>query len=139
VLSLPLTLDEIAAGFEPRAYREGIAVEAAPASDEPLVDAPGESGDLPSDATFISFMGVFRGRGSLLFETHIGEPTIDQRIGLLLMERWRGKAGEYTLQPGTLGHPRMTEGVHTAVKLLADWVLSLNPEGRVLLSKLRGE
>ena len=128
VLSSPLTLDEIAARFEPRAYREGL----------PTDPSEGEqAADLPSEATFISFMAAFRGRGSLLIETHIGEPTIDQRIGLLIMERWRGNTGEYTIQPATLGHPRMTEGVHTAVRLLADWVLALHPEGRALFSKLR--
>jgi tRNA (guanine-N7-)-methyltransferase len=137
VLTLPLTLDEIAAQFEPRAYREGVAIETN--GETPLFTDGEAAGNPPSDATVIHFMAVFRGRGSLLFETHIGEPTIDQRIGLLLMERWRGKAGEYTIQPATLGHPRMTEGMHTAVKLLAEWVLALSPEGRVLGSKLRGE
>jgi tRNA (guanine-N7-)-methyltransferase len=138
VLSSPLTLDEIAERFEPRAYREGVQVEVF-AGEEASVDEPRLTANFSSDTTFISFMAVFRGRGALLFETHIGEPTIDQRIGLLLMERWHGKAGEYTLQPGTLGHPRMTEGVHAAVKLLAEWVLAQSPDARVLFSKLRGE
>lgn len=126
ILSSPLTLDEMAARFAPRAYRDGVPTEDAP---EPT-SSEGES-------TFISFMAVFRGRGSLLIETHIGEPTIDQRIGLLLMERWRGETGEYTIQPGTLGHPRMTEGMHAAVRLLAEWALSLHPDARLLSSKMQ--
>lgn len=129
VLTSPLSLDDIAGRFTPTTYRDGLPT-GTPA------ETPSETG--ADEATVISFMAVYRGRSALLFETHIGEPTIDQRISLLVMERWGGQAGEYTVQPGTLGHPRMTEGVHMAVRLLAHWLIGLHPENRALYSKLQG-
>ncbi|MFN8530991.1 MAG: tRNA (guanosine(46)-N7)-methyltransferase TrmB [Anaerolineae bacterium] len=86
----------------------------------------------------INFMGCYRGRDSLLIETAVSEPTIDQRVALLVLERWReGKTDEYTIQLSTLGHPRPTEGIHRAVRLLADRLLALHPDSVVLNQKLR--
>jgi hypothetical protein len=71
----------------------------------------------------------------VLFEVYVKEPTIDQRVALMLVER--EEAHEYTLQLGMLGHPRPTPGIHLAVKLLGDWLTSLHPDAHVLKAKLQ--
>jgi hypothetical protein len=57
----------------------------------------------------------------------------------MLLERQaeQGEAPDFTLQLGTIGHPRPTEGVHLAVKLLGDWLLSLHPDARPIKHKLQ--
>lgn len=74
---------------------------------------------------------------SLLFETLIVEPTIEQHIALLLTPR--ETQGEYTLRYSTLGVPRITEGVHRATQLLGEWVASLHPESKILSLRVREE
>jgi tRNA (guanine-N7-)-methyltransferase len=112
VFSSPLTLDQIAERFEGSQHQH--------------------------EQTRIHFMHVYRGRGALLFETHVAEATIDQRIALVVLERHGADTGnmEYTLQVSTLGHPRATAGVHRAVDLLGDWLLHLHPQARALIHKV---
>lgn len=89
--------------------------------------------------THINILEAYRGaEGTLLFEVHVGEPTIDQRLAIMLLPRWReGAPGEYTLQLNTLGHPRPTDGVHQAVTILAERLLKLHPDAQILKQKLR--
>jgi tRNA (guanine-N7-)-methyltransferase len=87
------------------------------------------------DDMHISLLYAYRGENRLLFETYISEPTIDQRVAILLIHR---DDGEYTLKLGTLGLPRPTEGVHRALGLLGDWVVSLHAETRISKRTLRG-
>jgi len=109
VFTSPLTLDQVHSSFERREYAE--------------------------DDTRIAITHSYRGKHSVLFEVYVKEPTIDQHLAVLLVER--ETPGEYTLQLGTLGHPRPTPGIHLAVKLLGDWLTSLHPEARILKSKLQ--
>jgi tRNA (guanine-N7-)-methyltransferase len=76
---------------------------------------------------------VYIGNRSLLFDVYVKEPTIDQRVALVLVEREAPQ--EFTLQLSVIGHPRPTAGIHTATNLLADWLLSLHPEAKVLKRK----
>ena len=109
VFTSPLTFDDMLARFERREYAE--------------------------DGTHIAFLYGYRGEHSLLFEVYVKEPTIDQRVAVMLVER--EDAHEYTLQLGMLGHPRSTPGIHLAVRLLGEWLAGLHPEARVLKSKLQ--
>lgn len=83
----------------------------------------------------INVQYVYQGKRALLFETHVKEPTIDQRVALNLLTR--DTPGELTLQLSMLGHPRPTAGVHAAANLIADWLLSLHPDTRIIKRKTR--
>jgi tRNA (guanine-N7-)-methyltransferase len=90
------------------------------------------------DGAHVHVMGIYRGRSSLLFETHIHETTIDQRVALLLAERGTTDIGpRYTIQLSALGHPRVTTGVHVAVAALGDAVLKLDARGRAISVRSR--
>ncbi len=86
--------------------------------------------------TSIHFLYAYRGVKTVLFEAYIREPTIDQRLALVLVER-EEHPGEYTLKLSSLGNPRPTDGVHQAVWLLANWVVGLHPDAAILQSKVR--
>ncbi|MCC6614859.1 MAG: tRNA (guanosine(46)-N7)-methyltransferase TrmB [Anaerolineae bacterium] len=88
----------------------------------------------PVEGTYVHFMRVWHSEHHLLFETHVKEPTIEQRFALTLSAR---ADSQFTLQLSTLGHPRPTEGIHMAVKLLGDWLLALDPDARVVIRKLQ--
>jgi len=88
----------------------------------------------PVDGTYVHFLRVWRSDRHLLFETHVKEPTIEQRFALTLSARGDD---QFTLQLSTLGHPRPTEGIHMAVKLLGDWLLALAPNAQVVVRKLQ--
>jgi hypothetical protein len=97
--------------------------------------APFERREHAEDDMHIAFLYGYRGEHSVLFEVYVKEPTIDQRVALMLVER--EEAHQYTLQLGMLGHPRPTPGIHLAVRLLGDWLTSLHPEARILKAKLQ--
>jgi tRNA (guanine-N7-)-methyltransferase len=84
--------------------------------------------------TYISFMDIFRGRRNLLVEVFVKEPTIDQHFAMVIAQR--DTTGEYTLKLSTLGHPRPTAGIHRAVGVLGDWLMSLHPETKILKNKI---
>ena len=108
VLASPLTLDDMLARFETREHSAGDA--------------------------HVRFMFAYRGERSLLIETYIKEPTIDQHVALMVLAR--EVPGEYTIQLNTLGQPRSTPGVHRAVALLGAWLVSLDPAARAINQKL---
>jgi tRNA (guanine-N7-)-methyltransferase len=85
----------------------------------------------------ISFKDAYLGDRSLLFDIYIYEPTIEQRVALILVQR-EGKADEYTLKLGLIGSPRPTDGVHHAVRVLGGWLVNVHPENKLLDSKVRG-
>lgn len=109
VFRSPLSLDDIQAQFAPMQHTVG--------------------------QVYISVLEAYRGRHKLLFEVFVKEPTIEQHFAFTLSRR--PQAGEYTLQLGTLGHARPTEGIHLAAGLLGDWLVSLHPDNRELKRKLK--
>jgi tRNA (guanine-N7-)-methyltransferase len=149
--------------YEGRAQREGRACyyfayrrNQAPAPDSPVIEelemshivfesplsldemlAPFEASEHHSGDTHISFLQGYRGKNALLFEIFVKEPTIDQHVGLILTRR--KQEGEYTLQLGTLGYPRVTRGLQKAVSLLGDWLVSLHRDARIVNSKVKRE
>jgi tRNA (guanine-N7-)-methyltransferase len=86
--------------------------------------------------THIHYMGVYRGRGALLFEIHVGEATIIQHLAVRVSERKKREGREYTIQVSSMGHPRATAGVHRAVSLLGGWLLSLHPDAHAVIDKV---
>ncbi len=111
---------------------------ASPLSMDQLADAFREM-QLSHGDTHLHITGVYRSRGALLFETHIAEPTINQRVGIMLYARHNATPPdtyEYTLQLGNIGAPRPTDGIHAAVRLLADWMLGLHPASAVVKAKV---
>ena len=116
VFSSPLTLEQMAARFEPKQQSEA--------------------------GTVIRLMNAYLGREALLVETHVGEPTITQHVALVIVARVKPDTPdtkEYTVQLSTLGQPRPTAGIHQAVTLLGDWVLSLHPDNRIVKEKVSRE
>jgi tRNA (guanine-N7-)-methyltransferase len=111
VFKSPLTVDEMLAAFDP------------------LERGYGDS--------HVSVLQAYKGRSTLLFEVYIKEPTIDQHIALVLSKREH--EGEYTLKTGSLGYPRVTPGLHKAVSLVGNWLVSLHPEAEILNHKLKAE
>jgi hypothetical protein len=94
------------------------------------------------DGIIINLMSAYLGREALLIETHVGEQTISQNIALIIVRRQypdTPSENEYTIQLGGLGTPRPTVGVHHAVKLLSEWVLSLHPDTRIIKQKVSDE
>ncbi len=116
VFSTPLTLDDMFAAFKHTV-----------------------EGAISEHETYIHLVAAFRGTDdALLVETSITEPTIQQHIALNVVGRWRsGHPGEYTVQVSTIGHPRMTAGVHRAVRLLGERLIALHPDARKLHDKLK--
>lgn len=85
----------------------------------------------------VNVLEAFQNERNLLFEVYVKEPTIDQRVAILLV--YHPQTEEYTLKLGALGHPRPTLGIHRAVSLLGDWLLSLHPDNRMLKRSLASE
>jgi tRNA (guanine-N7-)-methyltransferase len=86
------------------------------------------------DGVYISFLRAYRGAHDLLIETYIKEPTIEQHLALILMQRKLDN--EFTLKLSTIGQPRPTAGVHRAVALLGAWLLGLHSDSRVIQDKI---
>jgi tRNA (guanine-N7-)-methyltransferase len=89
----------------------------------------------------VNYMRVYTGDQALLFEVFVDEPTIEQRVGLVLVARDEliEEAGvyEYTLRLGTIGSPRPTKGMHLAVKHLGEWIMGLAPQSQLIQHKLQ--
>jgi len=108
VFHTPLTLDEMLARFEGSEHKLG--------------------------DTIVRMLHGYRGRNVMLFEVYIHEPTLDQHISLVVAPREIDH--EYTLKVGTMGYPRSTPGLQRAVSLMAEWLISLSPDARVIKHKL---
>ncbi|MFQ3566066.1 MAG: tRNA (guanosine(46)-N7)-methyltransferase TrmB [Aggregatilineales bacterium] len=124
VLTVPLSLEAIAEAFNPFTT-----------ADPTHASTAGGQIQMAQDLT-VSFMAVYRGNGSLLFEIHVSEPTIEQHTALILSEH-RRTPGEYTLQLSSIGHPRPTQGMHLAVETLCRWLTSLHPAASIRSHKIQ--
>lgn len=72
----------------------------------------------------------------VLIETFINEQPLDQRIGFTIR---RQNNGSYVIGLHEIGFPRPTAGTHHAVKLIADWVVSLHPDTQIVHTSLQAE
>jgi hypothetical protein len=84
----------------------------------------------------INFMELFRARAeeALFVETYIKEEPVTQRLGLTIRQR---EPGNYVISLHELGFPRPTLGVQRAIGQLAEWVLGLHEEARILHHNLQ--
>lgn len=91
-----------------------------------------------TDACHVSFMELFRAHeGETLFiETYLKEEPLAQRVGLTIRQR---EPENYVISLHELGFPRPTLGVQLAIGQLANWLLSLNPEAKILHHNLQPE
>lgn len=87
------------------------------------------------DDTYINLMYAYQSVKAVLFEVYVKEPTIDQHVALLLMQR--PTDNEYTIRLSALGTPRPTAGIHQAVRILGEWLAGLHPEAQILEMKAR--
>lgn len=107
IVALPMTIGEIRDRFEPFQVVE-------------------------KDGLMVAgFKQVFESAeyATLLIETYIKQAPQDQRVGLLIVQR---EPHQYIIKLHDIGFPRATDGVHFAVGQLADWLIGLHPEGRVV-------
>jgi len=88
------------------------------------------------DEHHVEFKNRYLGENNALFEAHIHEPTIDQRVALTVVQK-AGTADEYTIKASAIGSPRSTNGVHKAIALLGDAILALSPDAKILSDTLR--
>ena len=91
-----------------------------------------------TDDCHVSFMELFRAHEgeSLFVETYIKEEPVSQRLGLVIRQR---EAGNYVISLHELGFPRPTAGVQVAIGHLAQWLVGLHPEARILHHNLSVE
>lgn len=78
----------------------------------------------------IRFIRLYEDVGdeALLFETHVVEPELVQRVGLALRAR---SDGDLICHLHDFGFPRPTRGMHAALKCFGDWLLSLAPDAAI--------
>lgn len=111
VITTPLTFDEMRAQFAPFTLNDS------------------------DDGLHANVQYVFLGERSLLFEVFVNEPTIEQRVAVMLI--YDADHDDYTLRLGQIGNPRPTDGMHLAVRGIGDWLLGLHPDAKVVRNKTR--
>jgi tRNA (guanine-N7-)-methyltransferase len=112
IIESPLSLPEIQAHFGPSEAAVEVAREAADSAVRVRLMA--------------SYLGT--GDGPLLVEAYISEKPMSQRVALQVQVR---EDGALMLSLGEIGFPRVTPGVHEALRHLTDWIVGLNPASRV--------
>jgi tRNA (guanine-N7-)-methyltransferase len=71
----------------------------------------------------VSYMAAYAKADAVLVEAYVVEPSIHQHVGLLALQSQ--PSGEWVLSLGAIGTTRPTDGVHYAVRKLAEWLLTL--------------
>lgn len=108
VIEMPLSLDEIAEKIAPIHW-----------DDETL---------------HIHFLSQYRNAKAILFEVFIHEPSLEQHIGIMLIQR--ENTNHFTVKLSAIGSPRATKGVHRAVGLVGEALLRLAPHAQVVQDKI---
>ena len=94
-----------------------------------------ETGQVRIEDVNVKVMYKYRSERTLMFEVFVHEPTIDQHVGLLVVQR--EQPNEFTIKMSTIGTPRPTDGLHKAVSLLGEILADLHPDAVVLHNKTR--
>jgi tRNA (guanine-N7-)-methyltransferase len=119
ILDCGLSLDEIAAQFEP--------------------------GSQAGNDHVVRFIALYRGGApsQLLVDAYVEEEPLSQRVGMTIRSREGARldepAGEIIVGLHDLGFPRPTPGLHAAIYYLACWLQTLNPEVRLTSTNLQFE
>jgi tRNA (guanine-N7-)-methyltransferase len=110
VVASPLTLEQIAEGFEPW--------------------------QRSSDEASVRFIDLYqsRRRPSLIIDTYVSEQPMEQRM---MTEIYHRLDGDFLLRVQATGFPRATVGVHLAMAYVADWFCGLHPEATVVRHNLQ--
>lgn len=74
---------------------------------------------------YASYMAAYSRPDALLVETYIVEPSIQQQVALLATHN--RETGQWVVSLGAVGTPRPTDGVHYAVRKLAEWLMAQAP------------
>ena len=118
ILQSPLNLTEIAEKFEPQTIAVPLPTAVAP--------------ETPNDDTIrINFNDAYQSvrDQKILVETYINENLVRQRVGLTIRRR---AEGDILINLHEVGFPRPTEGVKQAIALLAQWVMDLHPDTKII-------
>ncbi len=83
----------------------------------------------------VKFMDTYCNDRTLLFEVFVHEPTIEQRVAIILVQR--ELPGEYTLKVSGLGYPRVTDGIHFAVGVLGHMLAAMHADTQILQDTVR--
>lgn len=86
----------------------------------------------------VRFLGLYRrsdGDRAFFIETYINEQPFDQRIALNVSAR--NEPDHYLIQLHRIGFPRSTTGAHIAVGALANWLVGLEENGRIVHHNLQ--
>ena len=83
-----------------------------------------ETMDIEGECVRASALGAYRGKRSVLFEVFVQEPTVSQRVAIVLRVKEDGRG---TLGLSQLGLPRPTPGIHHVVARLSEWIASVQP------------
>lgn len=97
------------------------------------VEVPNYDGE---NETHIRYLERYRGERSVLFDVFVHEPTLEQRISVVIATRDSAE-DEFTIKLGVIGTPRPTAGLHIAVGMLRDAVLQLSDDIQIIQDKVR--
>jgi len=90
-----------------------------------------------SNGVHVALLGAYvnPSRDTAVFEIVVEEHTIEQHAVLTLSPR--DEEQSYIVQMSTIGHARPTYGMHRAVQILGEWIVSLHDEAQITAMKLR--
>lgn len=110
ILQSPLSVSKIAKRFRPISFREG--------------------------DVHVKLLGCYVSVGGdrLLIEAYIVESPLKQRIGLSVRQR---EAQELVIGLAEIGFPRSTNGIHLAIKHLAEQVVEFSPDSEWVQTNLK--
>lgn len=98
-----------------------------------IVIARFEPFEIDAGETRATVLGAFRGRRAILFDVFVHEPTISQRVALILRLLDDGRA---TLGLSRIGLARPTPGIHLAVARISDWMTSTLPDIQIAAGRI---
>ncbi len=83
----------------------------------------------------VHLLGVYHSDRSLLIESFIDEPLLEQRPAIAVAQR--EIPHKYVVRLSAIGHPRPTPGVHIAVRMITDWICRLHPDTQILYDAVK--
>jgi tRNA (guanine-N7-)-methyltransferase len=110
VLQIPLSLVEIKVRYQPER------------------DQPDRAS---ANGVHVNWMQMFHSQDEqkLLVETYVKEEPVSQQFGLLIRYR---RPGEVVIGLHEIGFPRPTMGIQVAIWHLANWIVGLHPEAKIV-------
>lgn len=92
--------------------------------------------EIESKGVYIKVIEAYANlRNVIFFEINVEEATIDQHTAVVFAPH--EKENEYIIQMSTIGHARPTYGMHRAVDVVGEWIVSLHEDAHIIARKLR--